>query len=70
MKDNYWADTREDPDRKRRRQAEFLVKDFLPFGLVEEIGVMDKSIRNEVKDIVFKNGYDKIVNIKNDWYYF
>lgn len=69
MKDSYWADTPKDPDRKRRRQAEFLVRDFLPFGLVDEIGVMNESVQNEVKDIVFKNGYDKIVNIKNDWYY-
>jgi hypothetical protein len=70
MRERYWYDTEENPDRKRKRQAEFLIKEFLPFGLVEEIGVIDASIRNEVRDIVFKNGYDKIVNIKNDWYYF
>lgn len=37
MKDTYWADTPEDGDRKRRRQAEFLVHQFCPWRLITEI---------------------------------
>lgn len=31
MKGRYWHDTTADTDRKRRRQAEFLVHDFMPW---------------------------------------
>jgi hypothetical protein len=40
MEAKYWADTDEDGDRKRRRQAEFLIHQFCPWTLIEEIGVI------------------------------
>ncbi|UCH93331.1 MAG: DUF4433 domain-containing protein [Candidatus Aminicenantes bacterium] len=69
MNEKYWADTQEDNDRKRRRQAEFLIKDFLPLHLISEIGVMTTDIQNELKTVAFKCGYDKIVHVKRKWYY-
>lgn len=39
MNSKYWNDTDADPDRCRRRQAEFLVHDFSPWELVSGIGV-------------------------------
>lgn len=69
MKEKYWADTPEDNDRKRRRQAEFLVKDFLPVELISEIGVLNKTVQKELKDIAFKSEYDRIINVRREWYY-
>lgn len=40
MNEKYWNDTVSDGDRKRRRQAEFLVHDALPFPLVREVIAM------------------------------
>jgi len=37
MGERYWRDTVEDPDRSRRRQAEFLVHRFYPWNLVHTI---------------------------------
>lgn len=51
MKDNYWADTPEDGDRKRRRQAEFLVHQFCPWRLITKIGVIDRIIKSQVEQI-------------------
>ncbi|UTW68357.1 DUF4433 domain-containing protein [Anaerobacillus sp. HL2] len=39
MESKYWFDTDDDPDRKRRRQAEFLVLRHFPLELVLGIGV-------------------------------
>ena len=44
MKERYWHDTDQDFDRKRRRQAEFLVRDFMPWNLFDMIGVFDDTI--------------------------
>jgi len=41
MGEKYWHDTDEDGDRKRRRQAEFLVHEFFPWKSVSYIGVYD-----------------------------
>lgn len=43
MGERYWNDTPEDGDRKRRRQAEFLVYTSLPWRLIEEIGVISRK---------------------------
>lgn len=69
MEYRYWDNTYKDPDRMRRRQAEFLVKKFFPFQLVQEIGVIDKDVQREIISIASPFGYDKIVNIRKEWYY-
>jgi hypothetical protein len=43
MKARYWNDTDRDGDRKRRRQAEFLVRDFCPWQFIKLIGVCDEQ---------------------------
>lgn len=37
MKSTYWNDTQEDFDRKRKRQAEFLVHNFFPWNLSQKL---------------------------------
>jgi len=47
MSARYWADTDDDLDRKRRRQAELLVHQRFPVALIQEIGVMGKQRERE-----------------------
>lgn len=61
----FWTEVRE------KKQAEFLVKDLFPWALVEEIGVMDKSIQDQVQAILakFRGLPHPSVRVRRDWYY-
>ncbi len=50
MRARYWNDTQEDGDRKRRRQAEFLVHRFVTWGLISEIAVKTKIVERTVTE--------------------
>ncbi len=54
----YWANTDEDPDRRRRRMAEFLIHDSVPLELFTEIGVTDGAVRKAVGTSVAEAGSD------------
>ncbi|RDB36471.1 MAG: DUF4433 domain-containing protein [Spirobacillus cienkowskii] len=72
MKASYWSNTEDDPDRKRRRQAEFLVKDFFPFHLIHKIGVFDECHKNFIISILKSNGKEDMVenvSIERKWYF-
>ena len=69
MKQKYWNDSEEDSDRKRRRQAEFLVHRFFPLDQVIGIGVQNLSVRESVKKLLTDNGHSFRVRVKNEWYY-
>jgi ssDNA thymidine ADP-ribosyltransferase, DarT len=69
MEDKYWSDTKDDPDRKRRRQAEFLVYDWCPWKFVEEIGVIDHSMKLKVTQILKNLDDPPPVRIWPNWYY-
>lgn len=70
MESRYWFDTDEDNDRKRKRQAEFLVYNFFPWQLVTEIGVNNYQIKIEVDKILEKNTtHQPPVKTRTAWYY-
>ncbi|MDF1590415.1 MAG: DUF4433 domain-containing protein [Desulfobacterales bacterium] len=69
MSETYWTDTLEDPDRKRRRQAEFLVCQRFPWTLIEEIAVMDSHVESEVETIILRASHKPPVIIRPAWYY-
>ncbi|WP_449417958.1 type II toxin-antitoxin system toxin DNA ADP-ribosyl transferase DarT [Phormidium nigroviride] len=70
MNARYWYDTDEHPDRKRKRQAEFLVYNFFPWQLVTEIGVKNYQIKTEVDKILEKNTtHQPPVKTRTAWYY-
>jgi hypothetical protein len=50
----YWADTVDDPDRQRRKQAEFLVYRSCPWDLIDEIVVFNDAMRDRVRAILAK----------------
>ncbi|WP_028988332.1 type II toxin-antitoxin system toxin DNA ADP-ribosyl transferase DarT [Thermicanus aegyptius] len=65
----YWSDTPEDNDRRRRRQAEFLVHHFFPWSAVQEIGVLNKKRQQEVQSILDHFDSKIPVHIKREWYF-
>jgi hypothetical protein len=69
MEATYWHDTDEDPDRKRRRQAEFLVRDFFPWKLVASVGAHNQTIADRVREILEKVKHKPDVQITRGWYY-
>jgi hypothetical protein len=69
MEATYWHDTDEDPDRKRRRQAEYLVRDFFPWKLVASVGVHNQTIADRVREILENVKHKPDVQITRGWYY-
>jgi len=69
MESRYWFNTEEDPDRKRRRQAEFLVYQFFPWHLVNEIGVINSTIQTQVRNLLLKSVHKPNILVRRDWYY-
>ncbi len=68
----YWPDTVDDMDRKRRKQAEFLVYRFCDWRVIHEIGVLNDRMRRVVEDIMsqFSSDLQRVVRVKPDWYYY
>jgi hypothetical protein len=69
MEAAYWRDTVEDGDRKRRRQAEFLVYQFFPFELIETIGVYSYKIAQQVSGLIQHLEKKPVVKVVPAWYY-
>lgn len=69
MRSKYWADTNDDPNRKCKRQAEFLVFEQLPWGLVQEIGVQNRAMQQRVHQVLQTVGDETPVTVYSDWYY-
>lgn len=68
----YWADTSEDNDRRRRKQAEFLVWQSLDWSLIRGIGVYDGTVKARVAATLgrFPDRQQPKVAVKRDWYYY
>ena len=69
--ERYWMDKSDDLDRQRRKQAEFLVHRFCPWGLIHKIGVIDQAAKERV-DMILDGNPEKgrpVVTINRDWYY-
>lgn len=69
MRETYWHDTDNDGDRTRRRQAEFLLYQFLPWTMVTEIGVMTERIAQQVTEKLKEADYIPQIVVHREWYY-
>lgn len=67
----WWNDTPDDPDRQRRKQAEFLVHEFCDWSLIIGIGVIDEGMKERVTDILNKypDNMRPPVKVVRKWYY-
>ena len=70
--ERYWRDTLDDMDRQRRKQAEFLVHRFCDWALIEQIGVINRAMKQQVEAILadYPAEMHKPVVVKRDWYYY
>ena len=66
-----WNDTPEEPDRQRRKQAEFLVHRVCPWDLVSEIGVYNDAAHERVEAALLRHGRQGTVavRVRTEWYY-
>ena len=69
MTSQYWHAADWDRDRPRRRQAEFLVRDFFPWELVTDIGVIDDGMAVKIGALLKSIAHRPVVIIKRNWYY-
>ncbi|MBZ0258633.1 DUF4433 domain-containing protein [bacterium] len=67
----YWIDTVDDPDRQRRKQAEFLIYHFCEWSIIEKIVVLNEIMKTRVEAILkrFDSPLQTPVEIKREWYY-
>jgi hypothetical protein len=65
----HWHDTREDMDRQRRKQAEFLVHRSCPIDLITGIGVYNAAARDRVEAELEIRGVTRTVAVHPEWYY-
>jgi hypothetical protein len=66
---DYWADTVDDMDRQRRKQAEFLVHRFCPWEVVNRIGVLNEAVKERVERILNRKNISMPVEVRRQWYY-
>lgn len=66
-----WNDTPQDPDRQRRKQAEFLVYRQCPWDVLGEIGVLDETVRTRVREMLaqYPQAHHPDVRVRREWYY-
>jgi ssDNA thymidine ADP-ribosyltransferase, DarT len=69
MESRYWRDTDDDPNRKCRRQAEFLAYNFVPWSLIHSIGVSSPQIKQQVEQVLQNVNLSIPVSVRSTWYY-
>lgn len=70
--ERYWADKPEDNDRQRRKQAEFLVWQHLPWSAIAGIAVMNEKMKARVESILATEPMARGMKVvaRRDWYYY
>jgi hypothetical protein len=66
---NDWADTLEDNDRKRRKQAEFLVYDSFPWIGIKWIVTISEEIKTQVENVLQEATHKPKIIVKRNFYY-
>ena len=65
----WWENTPEFPDRKENKQAEFLLQGYLPWTLIDRVGVYSHQVREQVLSTLITVEHRPPVEVKKDWYY-
>jgi hypothetical protein len=69
MTETYWSDTDEDGDRKRRRQAEFLVHEHVPLSALELVITMTEEVAEHARGALSTLENPPEVHVYPRWYY-
>lgn len=71
VRQRYWADTPEDNDRQRRKQAEFLIWRSLDWSLIRGIAVLNEAMKGQVLALLaqFPHRAHPPVAVQSAWYY-
>lgn len=69
MKAERWNNTTDDPDRQRRRMAEFLVRGRLPVSLIRWYGVFDEVQADRIRAQLADHLPADRVIVRPHWYY-
>nr|WP_156645388.1 DUF4433 domain-containing protein [Lentibacillus sp. JNUCC-1] len=69
VESKYWHDTNEYPDRKRKRQAEFLVYESVPVSRFIGIGVYNERIKSIVEEMLKEQSIDMKVVTRPQFYF-
>lgn len=64
-----WKNSVEDNDRKRRKQAEFLIETFVPLQVFSVIGVKSRTMQERVQQLLSGQMNPLPVSIEPKWYY-
>lgn len=65
----YWSNKPEQPDRKSRRQAEFLVHRTLPWEWVGDIVTMTEEVLSKVEELIRSADYKPRAEVRRDWFF-
>lgn len=69
MRAERWSNTPDDPDRQRRRMAEFLVHRQMPFSVIRRIAVCSEAYVDRVQEIITGQPLAGGILVRPDWYY-
>ena len=69
MKQEYWANTADDPDRKERRQAECLAHPWVPWELVEVVVTKTERAADVVAAHLRAERQATPVDVRPTWYF-
>jgi hypothetical protein len=69
MLSRFWNATDADPDRPRRRQAEFLIHHRFPLSLVEEIVVFNREALTVAQNCLNNLSQAPIIRVDKSWYF-
>lgn len=69
MRARMWQDTADDPDRMRRRMAEFLVHERVPVACLAGIAVRTEPMRDRVERVLAARGTELPVRVRQSWYF-
>lgn len=64
-----WYDTEADPDRKRRKQAEFLVYGEIPLSAIVAFVVFNNDAKSLILTKFAITGFEGSVLVRPEWYY-
>lgn len=69
MKARMWNNTAAAPDRRERRQAEFLAHGLVPWSAFLEVATKSPGVKSRVEELLTRLGQTTEVAVRSDWYF-